>query len=171
MLSFTALWLIFLLPRYILPSPPTTSDPKPATMSAGPSTPSATAPNIARYTNAISSNLGNLMSEIGRASAPSGDAILNQLQIITEQLTLVIRRLNALEQVSSPQTDGVVPLELSPNKLTLPTAAYVVCRLPCSCACSRDACTVRTMPARGCTTRRRGSVAMRCSRCTMRTIE
>lgn len=75
------------------------------------------------------------MSEIGRASAPSNDAILHQLQIITEQLTLVIRRLNALEQVSSPQTDGVVPLELSPNRLTLPTAAYVVCRLSWSCAC------------------------------------
>ncbi|KAL0632884.1 hypothetical protein Q9L58_008226 [Maublancomyces gigas] len=92
-------------------------------MSAGPSTPSPTAPNIARYTQAISSNLGNLMTEIGRANAPSNDAILHQLLIITEQLTLIVRRLDGLEKISSPQTDGVVPLELSANKLTLPTAA------------------------------------------------
>lgn len=107
-------------------------------MSTGSNTSLPSAHNIARYTEAISSNLGNLMSELARASAsPPADneAIMHQLRIITEQLTTVNRRLNALELASTRSLDrtaeNVVPAELNQdlNPLLLPTPAYGPCFL------------------------------------------
>lgn len=102
-------------------------------MSTGTTTPSSSAHNIAHYTQAISSNLGNLLSELGLASATastSNEAIFRQLQIITEQLTKVNDRLCALEETSRKsldRTEDVAPVELCETWTmpTLPTAEYV----------------------------------------------
>lgn len=101
-------------------------------MSTGTTTPSSRSLNIARYTQAISSNLSNLMGELARAralAASSNDAILSQLQIVTEQFTKLNERLPALEQATRKpleHTEAVAPLELVDtwSMLTLPTAEY-----------------------------------------------
>lgn len=102
-------------------------------MSTGTTTPSSSAHNIARYTQAISSNLGNIISELacaGAAAPTSNDAIFRQLQIVIEQLTKINDRLDALEEISHKElqhTEIVAPLELVDtwNMLTLPTVEYV----------------------------------------------
>lgn len=75
------------------------------------------------------------MSELARASAPAPTvdvAILHQLQIITEQLTTVHNRLDALEKASSRSlgrtAQDVVPAGLFQDlhPLLLPTAAVGV---------------------------------------------
>lgn len=143
-------------------------------MSTGGNTSLPSAHNIARYTQAISSNLGNLMSELARASAPApvdNEAIMNQLRIITEQLTTVNHRLNALELASYRSLDRtaqrVVPAELSQdlNPLLLPTPAYEPWYLSLMISADGTPDTVRTMPERSCTTPRPDSAATRFSPC------
>lgn len=107
-------------------------------MSARNITPLSSTEKIARYTQAISSNTSNLITELNRVNAPAppstveNAAILQQLQTISEQLTKINTRLDALEQPSPTPIDhatvDVQNLELwcpSFDYGSLPTAKYV----------------------------------------------
>lgn len=149
------------------------------TMSNPTTTPSSSERNITRYSQAISSNLANLMSELARASAPvppSNEDIFRQLLIITEQLNKVNQRLDALEQASSTllnhATANVVPVEVEDElaqffPLTVvyvPIVVYFV-------SCSSYACIVSTTPEHACTTPLPAITATRCFRCTTATTK